>query len=98
MAFGAGRNDVFGLVMKETWWLALAGSAIGCIAAVIVARAATNISYLSPEMASTQSRDALHPGAFILSSLFLYAVANVASYAPARRAVNTDPAEVLQHE
>ncbi|HYK36632.1 ABC transporter permease [Alloacidobacterium sp.] len=98
MAFGADRTAVFGLVMKETWWLALAGSAVGCIAAVIVARVATNISYLSPEMASTQSRDVLHPGVFILSSLFLFAVANVASYAPARRALNTDPADILQHE
>jgi putative ABC transport system permease protein len=98
MAFGADRKHVFGLVMKETCRLALAGSIVGCIAAAVVARVATNISYLSPEMASTQSRDALHPGAFVLSSLVLFAVASLASYAPARCAVYTDPAQVLQHE
>ena len=98
MAFGADRNDVFGLVMKETCRLALAGCLVGCVVAVIVARMATNISYLSPEMAATQSRSSLHPEVFVLSSLFLFAVAAAASYAPARRALKTDPAEVLQHE
>jgi predicted permease len=98
MAFGADRTDVFSLVMKETCRLALAGSVLGCTAAAIVARAATNISYLSPEMASTEARDALHPVAFVLSSLFLFAVAAAATYAPARRALKTDPADTLQHE
>jgi ABC-type lipoprotein release transport system permease subunit len=98
MAFGADRRDVFGLVMKETCLLALLGSVAGCIAAAVVARVATNISYLSPALASTQSRDTLHPGAFVLSSLFLFVVAAAATYAPARRALNTDPADVVQHE
>jgi hypothetical protein len=98
MAFGADRTNIFSLVMKETCRLAFAGTLLGCAAAAIGARAATNISYLSPEMASTQARDALHPMAFVLSSLFLFAVAVAAAYAPARRTVNTDPAEVLQHE
>jgi putative ABC transport system permease protein len=98
MAFGANRNDIFGLVMQETCWLAFAGSLVGCVAAAIVARMATNISYLSPGMAATESRDALHPSAFVLSSLFLFAVAAAASYAPARSALKTDPVEVLQHE
>jgi predicted permease len=98
MAFGANRSDVFGLVMRETCWLALVGSVTGCVAAAIAAREATNISYLSPGLASTQSRDALHPAAFVLSSLFLFVIAAAATYAPARRALNTDPADVLQHE
>jgi ABC-type lipoprotein release transport system permease subunit len=49
-------------------------------------------------LASTQSRDALHPGVFVLSSLFLFFVAAAATYAPARRVLNTHPADVLQHE
>ncbi len=98
MAFGADRKDVFGLVMRETCRLALAGSIFGCIAAAVAAHLATNISYLSPGLASTQSRDALHPGVFVLSSLFLFFVAAAATYAPARRALNTHPADVLQHE
>jgi predicted permease len=98
MAFGADRNDVFGLVMKETCRLAVAGCLVGCVVAVVVARLATNISYLSPEMAATQSRSSLHPELFGLSSLFLFAVAVGASYAPARRALKTDPAVVLQHD
>jgi predicted lysophospholipase L1 biosynthesis ABC-type transport system permease subunit len=70
MAFGANRSDVFSLVMKETCRLALIGSALGFIAAAIAARVATNISYLLPGLASTQSRNALHPGVFVLSSSF----------------------------
>jgi ABC-type antimicrobial peptide transport system permease subunit len=98
MAFGADRNDVFGLVMKETCRLALAGCLVGCVAAAVAARMATNISYLAPEMAATQSRSSLHPEVFVLSSVFLFAVAAGASYAPARRVLKTDPAQVLQHE
>jgi putative ABC transport system permease protein len=82
MAFGADRYDVFGLVMKETCRLAIAGSFVGCMAAAVVARVATNISYLSLAMAATQSRYALDPRAFVLSSLFLFIVAATASYAP----------------
>ena len=98
MTFGADRTDVFSLVLKETCRLALAGSVLGCTAAAIVARAATNISSLSPEMASTQARDALDPVAFVLSCLLLFAVAGAATYAPARRALRTDPADTLLHE
>jgi predicted permease len=98
MVFGADRRDVFGLVMKETCRLALAGSIAGSIAAAILARVATNISYLAPGLASSQSYNALSPAVFVFSSLFLFGVAAVASYAPARRALNTDPAQVLQHE
>ena len=98
MAFGADHSEVFGLMMKETCRLALAGSIMGCTTAVIVSRAATNISYLSPEMEFTRSRDSLHPLAFVFSSLFLFAVAVAASYAPTRRAIKTDPADTLQRE
>jgi ABC-type antimicrobial peptide transport system permease subunit len=98
IAFGANRRDVFSLIMRETCLLALLGSVLGCVAAVVVGRIATSMVYLSPSLASSQSQDTLHPGAFVGSSLFLFAVAICASYAPARRAFRVDPIVVLQHE
>jgi ABC-type lipoprotein release transport system permease subunit len=54
--------------------------------------------YLAPALASSQSRDAMNPTAFIISSLFLSVIAIFASYTPAHRALRVDPAVVLQHE
>ena len=98
MAFGATRNDVFRLIMGEACRLALLGTAVGCVAAFVATRMVMSMSYLSPGFASTQSQESLHPAAFVLSSLFLAAIAISASYAPARRALHVDPAVVLQHE
>jgi len=98
MALGADRRNIFGLVVGGTCWLTLVEAIAGCIAAAMAVHMATNIAYLSPEFASTQSRDAIHPGVFVLSSLFLFVVAAAATYAPARRALNTNPLDVLQHD
>jgi hypothetical protein len=98
MAFGANRSDVFSLVMRETCALAILGSMLGFTAALFAGRMATSMVYLSPGLASTQSRDPLNLWTFIASSLFLFAVAIFASYAPARRALRVDPSTVLQHE
>jgi predicted permease len=98
MAFGASRRNVFGLIMAETCRLALLGSALGFVAAFIASRLATSTVYLAPSLASTQSKDSLNPASFVVSSLFLFAIAICASYAPARRALRVDPGAVLQHE
>lgn len=98
IAFGADRRDVFGLIMGETCRLAILGSVLGCVAALIAGHLATHMVYLSPGLASSQSQDSLSPGAFIVSSLFLFGIALCASYAPARRARRVDPITALQHE
>jgi putative ABC transport system permease protein len=98
IAFGADRRDVLGLIMGETCRLAILGSVLGCAAAFIVGRLATQTVYLSPWLASSVSHESLSPAAFLVSSLFLFGVAICASYAPARRALRVDPMVALQHE
>jgi len=98
IAFGADRRDVLGLIMGETCRLAVLGSVLGCAAAFLAGRLATRMVYLSPWLASSVSHDSLSPAAFLLSSLFLFAVALFASLAPARRALRVDPMVALQHE
>jgi ABC-type antimicrobial peptide transport system permease subunit len=84
--------------MGETCRLALLGTVLGCAGAFLAAHAAMNASYLAPSLASSQSQVALHPAAFVVSSLFLSAIAICASFAPARRALRVDPVVVLQGE
>jgi len=98
IAFGADRRDVLGLIMGETCRLAVLGSVLGCAAAFIAGRLATQTVYLSPWLASSVSRESLSPAAFLVSSLFLFGIAISASYVPARRALCADPMVALQHE
>jgi hypothetical protein len=98
IAFGADRRDVFALIMGETCRLAFLGSVLGCAIAFLAGRVAMNTSYLAPSLASSQSQVALHPAAFVVSSLFLSAMAICASLAPARRALRVDPVVALQGE
>jgi predicted permease len=98
IAFGAGRREVLGLIMGETCRLAILASVLGCAAAFIAGRLATQTVYLSPWLAPSASQESLSPAAFLVSSLFLFSVAICASYAPARRALCIDPMVALQHE
>jgi ABC-type antimicrobial peptide transport system permease subunit len=98
IAFGAGQREVLGLIMGETCRLAILGSVLGCAAAFIAGRLATQTVYLSPWLAPSASQESLSPAAFLVSSLFLFGVAICASYAPARRALCVDPMVALQHE
>src|ERR1700730_9325834 len=98
IAFGADRHDVLGLIIGETCRLALLGSVLGCAAAFVVGRLATQTVYLSPWLASSVSHESLSRVAFLLSYLFLFGIAMCASLAPARRALSVDPIVALQHE
>jgi putative ABC transport system permease protein len=98
IAFGADQRAVLRLILGETCRLGALGSVLGCAAAFVAARLATHTVYLSPSLASSQSQDALHPAAFIVSSLFLFCVAVGASYAPARRALRVDPLVALHQQ
>ena len=75
IAFGASRRDVLGLIMGETCRLAILGSVLGCAAAFIGGRLTMHTVYLSPGLAASQSQDSLNPAAFVVSSLFLFAIA-----------------------
>ncbi|HEV2489240.1 MAG TPA: ABC transporter permease [Candidatus Acidoferrales bacterium] len=99
LALGANPRDVLRLILGETCRLALLGSILGCAAASAAGRLAMNQVYLAPSLASSQNQiTSLHPAAFILSSLFLFAMAVCASYFPARHAMNVDPMIALRYE
>jgi ABC-type antimicrobial peptide transport system permease subunit len=102
VALGANRRDILGLIMGENCRLALLGCTLGCSMAFVVGRLA--MSQVSPGQVvfgagigfEPVPKDAPHPAAFIVSSLFLFCVAISACYVPARRALRVDPLVALQ--
>lgn len=89
VALGAQPGDVIRLVVRSGAMLALAGIAIGLVGAFGVTRVIQSL------LVDVSSRDAL---SFIGVTLFLGAVALLASYVPARRATRVDPLTALRAE
>ncbi len=87
LALGAGRADIQGLVLRQALTLAIAGIAIGIVAALMLTRLAGSMLY------KTGARD---PATFVLAPLIFLAVALLAGYLPARRATKVDPTEALR--
>jgi putative ABC transport system permease protein len=87
MALGAGRSDVFGLVVMEGVRLAAIGAAVGFLAALGLSRAIGSLLY------GVAPRDPLTFGAM---TAVLLAVAGVASLIPAMRAARVDPMVALR--
>jgi putative ABC transport system permease protein len=89
MALGAARRDLLRLVVGQGLKLAVAGLAIGLLAALAVTRFMASILYqVSPTDGAT----------FLLISALLLVVAGLASYLPARRASSLDPTRALRYE
>ena len=89
MALGAKPRDVFALVMGQGFRLALIGVALGLCLAVAVSGLLKNLLYgVSPH----------DPLTFAGVTIFLVAVALVASFLPARRAMKIAPMEALRYE
>jgi putative ABC transport system permease protein len=89
MALGAGRRDVVGMIVSQGGRLALAGVAIGIVAALALTRLMSGLLYqVTPS----------DPLTFVVVSLFLLVAALVASWIPARRAAKVDPMVALRHE
>jgi putative ABC transport system permease protein len=89
MSLGAARSDVLLLVMRQGMWLASAGSVTGVAGALLISRLMTNLLY------GVQPTD---PATFVAVALSLAAVALVACYIPARRAMRIDPMAALRYE
>jgi putative ABC transport system permease protein len=92
IALGAHPRDVFRLVIRRGLRLTFIGVAIGAVAALILVRAVSSFSQLLYGVAEA---DALTLAGV---SLVLLAVALLACYVPARRAVRVDPVVALRHE
>jgi predicted permease len=92
MALGAGRLNVFRMVVGQGLRLVIVGLAIGAVAAFILVHFLSGFSHL---LYGVKASD---PSTFIVVSLLLSCVALLACYIPARRAMLTDPVNALRHE
>jgi putative ABC transport system permease protein len=89
LALGAGRDEVFRLVVAQGMRLASVGGAAGLAAAFVVT------PFLRRLMFGVQPTD---PTSFVLVTLLLAAVALAACWIPARRASRVDPMIALRTE
>jgi putative ABC transport system permease protein len=89
MALGAEPKDVRGMILKEGGALTLAGIFAGVTAALALTRFMASLLY------GVKPWD---PAAFGSVVLLLGAIALLAAYVPARRAMRVDPMVALRHE
>jgi putative ABC transport system permease protein len=89
MALGASREDVRAMVLRKGTLLSLAGTAIGLVCAMALARLIESLLYQIPP------RD---PMTYVSVCGILALVALLASYVPALRATRLDPMVALRYE
>jgi putative ABC transport system permease protein len=89
MSLGAQTGDILRMVLRGGLLLTIAGMAIGLPVALALAYALSSLLF------GVKVAD---PVAFIALPLLLAAVATLACYLPARRAVRLDPVTALRHE
>ena len=89
LALGAHRSAVLWLMVRQGFVLAVEGVAIGLAGTALVSRGLAGLLY------GISSLDVLTLSA---ASIFLLAVALLASYIPARRATTIDPMQALRSE
>lgn len=89
IALGAGRRHVLGLVMLRGMGLAAMGTALGIGLALATTRLLSRMLYgVSP----------VDPASFLAIPLLLLGVALAACWVPARKAMETDPAQAIRSE
>ncbi len=89
LALGAQRGDVLQMVLRQGATMALAGVAIGVVAALGVTRLMTSLLF------GVTAHD---PLTFGVIAALLIAVTLLACYVPARRAMRVDPMVALRYE
>jgi putative ABC transport system permease protein len=89
IALGARIGNIFGLVMGNALWLAVAGIALGAVGAFALTRLMKSLLFgVAPTDVAT----------FVVVCVGLGVVALVASFLPARRATKVDPLVALRNE
>src|SRR5262249_22328321 len=89
IALGAKRSEVLFMVLRHSTRLALAGTGIGILSALLLTRLMAKLLY------GVAAND---PATFAGVAVLLIAVALAASYLPARRAMRVDPVIALRYE
>jgi predicted permease len=87
MALGAGKGNIFGSVLGQSFRLVLVGLALGLISSLLLTRLLATFLY------GTATND---PFTLATVCLVLMAVALFAGYAPARKAVGIDPLKAMR--
>jgi predicted permease len=89
LALGAQREKIIAMVLRQGLGMAMAGAALGLVGSVIVSHLMAGLLYgVSPN----------DPLTFIGVTVVLTAVALMACWIPARRAVRVDPLVALRYE
>ncbi|MGH9636220.1 MAG: ABC transporter permease [Candidatus Angelobacter sp.] len=89
MALGAQKLDVLRMILKDGARMTLAGILIGLVGALVLTRLMRSMLY------GVKPTD---PLTFICVAALLCAIALLACYLPARRAMKVDPMEALRHQ
>jgi len=89
MALGAGDRDILRLVVRKAVVLTILGLSTGLAGTLVLCRLLAGLLYRT---------SAYDPATFVGVSVLLFAVALLACYLPARRAVKTDPMTALRYE